>query len=82
MQQPLVAGRIPADWMSQIEAIQQETGQCQSEVVREAIAMGSNAKLWGFLNKNGTFSIVMRMLSLAQQLPTTFSVLLKDFVYM
>ena len=43
---------------------------------------GSNAKLWGFLNKNGTFSIVMRMLSLAQQLPTTFSVLLRDFVYM
>ena len=39
MQQPLVAGRIPADWMSQIEAIQEETGQCQSEVVREAIAM-------------------------------------------
>ena len=47
-----------------------------------AICDGSNAKLWGFLNKNGTFSIVMRMLSLAQQLPTTFSVLLKDFVYM
>ena len=43
---------------------------------------GSNAKLWGFLNKNGTFSIVMRMLSLAQQLPTTFGVLLRDFVYM
>lgn len=39
MQQPLVAGRIPADWMSQIEQIQEETGQCQSEVVREAIAM-------------------------------------------
>lgn len=38
MQQPLVAGRIPAAWMNQIEQIQKETGQCQSEVVREAIA--------------------------------------------
>lgn len=38
MQQPLAACRIPAAWMSQIEAIQAETGQSQSEVVREAIA--------------------------------------------
>lgn len=38
MQQPLIAGRIPAAWMSQIEKLQRETGQNQSEVVREAIA--------------------------------------------
>lgn len=39
MQKPLIAGRIPAAWMSQIEEIQEETGQCQSEIVQEAIAM-------------------------------------------
>ena len=38
MKKPLIAGRIPAAWMSQIEEIQQETGQSQSEVVQEAIA--------------------------------------------
>lgn len=39
LKKPLIAGRIPAAWMTQIEAIQEETGQNQSEIVQEAIAM-------------------------------------------
>ena len=38
LKKPLIAGRIPAAWMAQIEAIQVETGQNQSEIVQEAIA--------------------------------------------
>lgn len=39
MQKPLIAGRIPTTWMAQIAEIQKETGQSQSEIVKEAIAM-------------------------------------------
>ena len=34
---PFIAGRILPAWMTQIEAIQAETGQNQSEIVNEAI---------------------------------------------
>ena len=39
MQKPLIAGRIPTAWMAQIEEIQEETGQSQSEIVQEALGM-------------------------------------------
>ncbi len=62
MQQPLVAGRIPAAWMSQIEAIQAETGQSQSEVVREAIA-----QYLGKTDPDAVASIARRLSKLERQ---------------
>jgi predicted DNA-binding protein len=36
-QKPMVGARVPHSWKEQIQAICQETGKCESEVVQEAI---------------------------------------------
>ena len=38
MKKVLVSGRIPQEHANQLEAIMAETGKCESEMVREAIA--------------------------------------------
>lgn len=37
MKQPIVAGRIPHNWLTQLKQLEAETGKCQSELVREAV---------------------------------------------
>jgi hypothetical protein len=37
-QKPMIGARVPQAWVAKIEAICQETGQTQSEVVQEAMA--------------------------------------------
>jgi predicted transcriptional regulator len=36
---PLASARIPAEWMSQLDAIAAQTGKSRTDLVREAIAM-------------------------------------------
>ncbi|MEO0644819.1 MAG: ribbon-helix-helix protein, CopG family [Cyanobacteria bacterium J06650_10] len=62
MQKPLIAGRIPTAWMAQIEEIQEETGQSQSEIVQAAIAL--------YLSKtdpNSVMSMSRRLAKLERQ---------------
>ena len=37
MKQPLIAGRIPPSWLTQIDEICQGTGKNRSEIVKEAL---------------------------------------------
>lgn len=36
-QKPFVGARIPQDWMAQLQAIAQESGKTQSEIIQEAL---------------------------------------------
>ncbi|NEP15461.1 MAG: ribbon-helix-helix protein, CopG family [Leptolyngbya sp. SIO4C1] len=62
MKQPLVAGRVPASWLKQLEQIQQETGKNQSELVREAIG-----QYLGKTDPESIASMARRLRKLEQQ---------------
>lgn len=62
-QKPMVGTRIPQVWVEQIQAIAQETGKTQSQVVYEAIA-----SYLGQTDVNSVSAMNVRITSLEKKL--------------
>ncbi|MBW4523367.1 MAG: hypothetical protein KME16_27325 [Scytolyngbya sp. HA4215-MV1] len=61
-QKPMVGARVPHSWKEQIQAICQETGKRESEIVQEAIA-----QYLGKTDLNSMSSLSKRVAALERQ---------------